>query len=70
MASWTRPRKPDSIEQLHQLHRAVMGGAPVDSQSPIGKWKSEPNGTNGTNTITTRGNTKWHDYAEPKHVPH
>jgi transcriptional regulator with XRE-family HTH domain len=65
MAGWTRARQPIRVAQLHQLHTAVMTGAPIDVFAPVGRWKVEPN---GTNAITSKGATKWHDYAEPKHV--
>ena len=66
MAAWARAQQPIRVEHLHQLHRAVMTGAAIDVFVPIGSWKVEGN---GTNAITTGGETKWHDYAAPNHVP-
>lgn len=66
MAAWTRAGRPMQIDHLHQLHRAVQTGSTIDSLAPIGGWKTEPN---GTTAITTGGSSKWHDYAQPKHVP-
>lgn len=66
MAAWTRGGHPIGITQLHELHRAVQTGAEVDALAPVGKWKVEPN---GTNAHTTKGTSKWHDYASPADVP-
>jgi len=66
MAGWTRGRQSIGITQLHELHRAVQTGAVVDSLAPVGSWKVEPN---GATALTTKGTSKWHDYAAPGDVP-
>lgn len=66
MAAWARARQPLRVEHLHQLHRAVQTGAVIDTLAPVGRWKVEPN---GTTAVTTTGRTRWHEYAEPRHVP-
>ncbi len=66
MASWVRTRQPLRVGHLHQLHRAVQTGAPLDALAPVGRWKVEPN---GTTAITTKGKTGWHEYGKPRDVP-
>lgn len=66
MTALAQARQTIRVEHLHQLHRAIMTGAVIDSLAPVGRWKVEPN---GTNAITTGGTSQWHDYAQPKHVP-
>jgi Fic family protein len=66
MAAWTKTNHPVRIRQLHVLHRAVQTGVVIDALAPVGQWKVEPN---GTMDITSSGGSRWHDYAEPRHVP-
>ena len=55
-----------TAEDLHAMQRAVQTELVVDAFNPLGRWKVEPN---GTTALLTTGQQRWHDYAQPEHVP-
>ena len=55
-----------SVDDLHQLHRAIQTENTSDIYAPIGAWKNEPN---GTTALLSTGQSQWHDYARPNDVP-
>lgn len=59
-------RRAVTADDLHALHRAVQTELVVDAFNPVGRWKVEPN---GTTALLTTGQQRWHDYAQPEHVP-
>jgi len=59
-------RRRLTVEDLHQIHRAVQTEVVMDAFNPVGRWKVEPN---GTTALLSTGTTQWHDYAKPEHVP-
>jgi len=63
--NWLHRGDTVRIRELHSLHRCVMSGAPLNPLAPIGEWKIEQN---GTTALTSAGQSRWHDYADPHQV--
>lgn len=53
-------------EDLFEMHRAVQTEVFTDAHSPIGGWKTEPNGTNGTDRD---GNRLFIEFSPPLDTP-
>lgn len=59
-------RRRVTVDDLHQIHRAVQHELVMDVFNPVGRWKVE---SNGTTALLSSGTSQWHDYASPEHVP-
>ncbi len=59
-------RRRVTVDDLHQIHRAVQHELVMDVFNPVGRWKVE---SNGTTALLSSGTSQWHDYANPEHVP-
>jgi Fic family protein len=59
-------RRRVTVDDLHQIHRAVQHELVMDVFNPVGRWKVE---SNGTTALLSSGTSQWHDYARPEHVP-
>jgi Fic family protein len=53
------------MNQIFDLHRAIMPKGPMDVMNPIGDWKREYNGTTGV----VEERTKYIQYSPPGDVP-
>jgi Fic family protein len=55
--------------ELFDLHRAVQTESVVDIYSPVGAWKTEPNGTHAVPDRRKDGKPTFVEYARPSDVP-
>ncbi|TPW15559.1 MAG: filamentation induced by cAMP protein Fic [Halothiobacillaceae bacterium] len=58
--------QPFSAEQLFKFHQAVQTTSIADIYSPVGAWKTEPN---GTYAVSDDGKQQYLEYATPADVP-
>ena len=56
-----------TVQRCHELHKLIQTQLIFDIFKPIGKFKVE---VNGTQALKSNGDSFWHTYSDPIHVPY
>jgi Fic family protein len=66
ISSWISEGIPLTTQRCHELQRLIQTETVFDIYSPVGKWKTE---SNGTRALKSNGESFWHEYASPGNIP-